>query len=222
MVIKMFLLSSVAKIYTENQYKKLAIVKPELVETSYIRIANILKRGEDCAFEIKGSLPLDSIALFPLNVEIGYLLFILNTSPTQFNMFDGKMNVLTHIRLNKKKISSLKIPVVDEREQRYFVIARNLKEEARKMMTKSTKDSHMAEISYGVFANLCDSLAIELYFKDYLEEEGVEIFKYWKKTVDENLNIGDFDAFFRSLLEQTSELRNQLMKLRMIPQKLKR
>lgn len=116
-------------------------------------------------------------------------------------------------------MSSLEIPVVDKSVQSYFNIARTLKKEAEKLMKNPNQDSQFAELSYGLFDNLCDSLALELYCRDYLQEEGVDIFKYWKKTVDENLSNGEFEAFFKSLIEQTSELRNQLMKLRMIPQK---
>lgn len=217
MKIKMLPLSSVADICTEKQYIKLVEDTPFLHTTPYVRVADALIRGEDCAFEVEGALPPHNIALFPNDIEIGYLLFILNTYPAQYEMFNRKMNVLTQVKLSKKKLSSLEIPVVETDEQRYFDIARILKNQARKIKTKEDTDLEFAELAYGLFHNLCDSLAIELYFEDYLKEEGVEIFKYWKKTVDENLDRGELEAFFKSLVENTSELRNQLMKLRMIP-----
>lgn len=219
MKIEMLSLLSVADICTEKQYIKLVDEKPNMGIIPYVRVVDILKRGEDCAFEEEGALPPHNIALFPNGIEIGYLLFILNTYPAQYEMFDRKMNVLTQVRLSKKKLASLEIPIVGIEDQRYFDIARILKNQARKLKTKDETDLEFAELAYGLFHNLCDSLAIELYFEDYLKEEGVEIFKHWKKTVDENLDRGELEAFFKSLVENTSELRNQLMKLRMIPLK---
>lgn len=87
-------LASVATICTEKQYLKTIEDNASLGKAFYVCVADVLKRGEECAFEVNGRLPDNSIALFPLDVEIGYLLFILNAGPTQYKMFDGKMNVL--------------------------------------------------------------------------------------------------------------------------------
>lgn len=127
------------------------------------------------------------------------------------------MNVLTHVLLNKKRLSALTIPVVEKKEQRYYNIARIFKDNAEELLKDPSNDIHTAELYYGLFANLCDSLAIELYFDEYLYENGVEIFKYWKENVDKYLDTDNMEKFFRSLFDQSSELRNQLMKLRMIP-----
>lgn len=215
----MLSLVSVTTIYTEKQYAKFILDNPDKGSLSYIQVVDNLKRGEKCAFEINGKLPSKSIAVLPneKDVEIGYVLFLLNSYPVQYELFDRKMNVLTHVLLNKKKLSSLTIPVVEKKKQWYYNIARLFKDKAEELIKDPSKDIHMAELSYGLFANLCDSLAIELYFDDYLYENGVEIFKYWKENVDKYLDTDNTDKFFRSLFDQSSELRNQLMKLRMIP-----
>ena len=109
------------------------------------------------------------------------------------------------------------IPIVEKKEQWYYNIARLFKDKAEVLIKDPSQDIHMAELSYGLFSNLCDSLAIELYFDNYLYENGVEIFKYWKENVDKYLDKDNIEKFFSSLLDQSSELRNQLMKLRMIP-----
>ena len=218
MEIKKLPLASVTTVCTEKQYLRFVADNSDKKDLSYIQVVNDLKRGEQCAFEIKGELPPKSIAVFPTDdVEIGYLLFLLNSYPTQYEMFERKMNVLTHVVLNKKKLSSLEIPIVAKSEQWYYNIARLLKNKAEEQVKNPNKDYHMAELSYGLFSNLCDSLAIELYYDDYLNENGVEIFKCWKQNVDNNLDINNLKEFFRGLLDQSSELRNQLMKLRMLP-----
>lgn len=219
MVIKMLPLASVATICTERQFVKLVKESNEFTDKKYIQVLNDLKRGKNCAFEIEGELPSKSIAIFPngKDIEIGYLLFLLNSYPTQYELFEHKMNILTHVLLNKKRLSLLTIPVIEKKEQWYYNIARILKDKAEELMKEPSQDLHMAELSYGLFTNLCDSLAIELYFDDYLYENGVEIFKYWKENVDKYLDEENLEKFFRSLLDQSSDLRNQLMKLRMIP-----
>ena len=219
MEIKKLALATVTTIYTEKQFAKFILENPDKDSSPYIQVVDNLKRGEKCAFEINGILPPRSIAVLPneKEVEIGYVLFLLNSYSTQYDLFDHKMNVLNHVLLNKKKLSSLTIPVIEKKEQRYYNIARIFKDNAEKLLKDPSKDIHMAELSYGLFANLCDSLAIELYFDDYLYENGVEIFKYWKENVDKYLDTDNTDKFFRSLFDQSSELRNQLMKLRMIP-----
>lgn len=219
MEIRKLLLVSVAEIYTEKQFVKFIFENPDKGSLPYIQVTDNLKRGEKCAFETNDILTSRGIAVLPneKDVEIGYVLFILNSYPAQYELFDHKMNVLNHVLLNKKKLSSLTIPVIEKKEQRYYNIARIFKDNAEELLKDPSKDIHMAELSYGLFANLCDSLAIELYFDDYLYENGVEIFKYWKENVDKYLDTDNTDKFFRSLFDQSSELRNQLMKLRMIP-----
>lgn len=219
MEIKKLLLVSVAEIYTEKQFAKFIFENPDKGSLPYIQVTDNLKRGEKCAFEINGILPPRSIAVLPneKEVEIGYVLFLLNSYSTQYDLFDHKMNVLTHVLLNKKRLSALTIPVVEKKEQRYYNIARIFKDNAEELLKDPSKDIHKAELYYGLFANLCDSLAIELYFDEYLYENGVEIFKYWKENVDKYLDTDNMEKFFRSLFDQSSELRNQLMKLRMIP-----
>lgn len=219
MEIRMLPLVSVTTIYTEKQYAKFILDNPDKGSSSYIQVVDNLKRGEKCAFEINGKLPSKSIAILPneKGVEIGYVLFLLNSYPVQYELFDRKMNVVTHVLLNKKKLSSLTIPVVEKKKQWYYNIARLFKDKAEELIKDPNQDFHMAELSYGLFSNLCDSLAIELYFDNYLFENGVEIFKYWKENVDKYLDKDNIEKFFSSLLDQSSELRNQLMKLRMIP-----
>lgn len=219
MEIKKLALATVTTIYTEKQFAKFILENPDKDSSPYIQVVDNLKRGEKCAFEINGILPPKSVAVLPnrKEVEIGYVLFLLNSYPTQYDLFDHKMNVLNHVLLNKKKLSSLTIPVVEKKEQWYYNIARLFKDKAEVLIKDPSQDIHMAELSYGLFSNLCDSLAIELYFDNYLYENGVEIFKYWKENVDKYLDKDNIEKFFSSLLDQSSELRNQLMKLRMIP-----
>lgn len=219
MEIKKLSLESVTTIYTEKQFAKFILENPDKNSSPYIQVIDSLKRGEKCAFEINGILPPKSVAVLPnkKEVEIGYVLFLLNSYPAQYELFDRKMNVLTHVLLNKKRLSALTIPVVEKKEQRYYNIARLFKDKAEELIKAPSQDIHMAELSHGLFSNLCDSLAIELYFEDYLFENGVEIFKYWKENVDKYLDKDNMEKFFSSLLDQSSELRNQLMKLRMIP-----
>lgn len=216
---RMLSLVSVTTIYTEKQYARFILENSDKSSLPYIQVVDNLKRGEKCAFEISGILPPKSVAVLPneKEVEIGYVVFLLNSYPTQYDLFEHKMNVLTHVMLNKKRLSSLTIPVIEKKEQWYYNIARLFKDKAEKLIKDPSQDIHMAELSYGLFSNLCDSLAIELYFDDYLYENGVEIFKYWKENVDKYLDKDNIEKFFRSLLDQSSELRNQLMKLRMIP-----
>ena len=215
----MLSLVSVTTIYTEKQYARFILENSDKSSLPYIQVVDNLKRGEKCAFEISGILPPKSVAVLPneKEVEIGYVVFLLNSYPTQYDLFEHKMNVLTHVMLNKKRLSSLTIPVIEKKEQWYYNIARLFKDKAEELIKDPSQDIHMAELSYGLFSNLCDSLAIELYFDDYLYENGVEIFKYWKENVDKYLDKDNIEKFFRSLLDQSSELRNQLMKLRMIP-----
>lgn len=216
---RMLSLVSVTTIYTEKQYARFILENSDKSSLPYIQVVDNLKRGEKCAFEISGILPPKSVAVLPneKEVEIGYVVFLLNSYPTQYDLFEHKMNVLTHVMLNKKRLSSLTIPVIEKKEQWYYNIARLFKDKAEELIKDPSQDIHMAELSYGLFSNLCDSLAIELYFDDYLYENGVEIFKYWKENVDKYLDKDNIEKFFRSLLDQSSELRNQLMKLRMIP-----
>lgn len=216
---RMLSLVSVTTIYTEKQYARFILENSDKSSLPYIQVIDNLKRGEKCAFEISGILPPKSVAVLPneKEVEIGYVVFLLNSYPTQYDLFEHKMNVLTHVMLNKKRLSSLTIPVIEKKEQWYYNIARLFKDKAEELIKDPSQDIHMAELSYGLFSNLCDSLAIELYFDDYLYENGVEIFKYWKENVDKYLDKDNIEKFFRSLLDQSSELRNQLMKLRMIP-----
>lgn len=212
-------LNSVASVFTEKQFIKLLVEKPELHNISYIKVTNELKRGKKCAFETNGDLPSNCVAILS-NSEIvknGYLLFLLNSYPTQYELFKHKMNVLTHVAINKKKLSLLEIPIIGIDEQWYYDLARKLLVKSEELTKDSAKDQHMAELTYGMFNNLCDSLAIELYFKDFLEEEGVHIFKYWKENVDKYFHDESIKNFFYTLVDQSSELRNQLMKLRMIP-----
>lgn len=219
MVVRMLPLTSVASVYTEKQFAKLLAEKPELHNMSYIKVIKELKRGKRCAYEVNEYFPSDSVAILPNSqvVKNGYLLFLLNSYPTQYELFEHKMNVLTHVAVNKKRLSLLEIPIIDIDEQWYYDLARKLLDNAEELTKDSTKDQHMAELTYGMFNNLCDSLAIELYFNDFLEEEGVYIFKYWKENVDKYFHDKSLDTFFFTLVDQSSELRNQLMKLRMIP-----
>ena len=219
MVIKMLPLTSVTTVCTEKQFAKIVEETPKLRYIPYIYVTNKLKRNEKCAFSTTGILPPKCIAVIPHDedINIGYMLFLLNSYPTQYEMFGHKINVLTHVTLNKKKLSSLNIPIIDKEEQRYYNVARLLKDKAEDLMNNPNTDKHMKELSLGLFSNLCDSLAIELYYEEYLKKNGIEIFKYWKENVDENWDCNNIEKFFHSLVDQSSELRNQLMKLRMIP-----
>lgn len=104
MEIRKLLLVSVAEIYTEKQFAKFIFENPDKGSLPYIQVTDNLKRGEKCAFEINGILPPRSIAVLPneKEVEIGYVLFLLNSYSTQYDLFDHKMNVLTHVLLNKR------------------------------------------------------------------------------------------------------------------------
>ena len=103
MEIKKLALATVTTIYTEKQFAKFILENPDKDSSPYIQVVDNLKRGEKCAFEINGILPPRSIAVLPneKEVEIGYVLFLLNSYSTQYDLFDHKMNVLNHVLLNK-------------------------------------------------------------------------------------------------------------------------
>lgn len=200
--------TDVATICTENQFWKLAESDSDLLKKDYVSVVPILLRGGTCARSWSDGLPQGHVAVFSEKLNSYYISFLLNTAPCQAELFAGKINALTKVRVNKKKLSTLKIPVPDKDSQKIYAIAETLFEG----MIDIDKEDERLQYVFKVLESLCNCLAIDLFMHPTLREKGLTLFDDWAKVAIEYNEQKDFKVVMNALTDSDSPLRNDIMK----------
>ncbi len=149
------------------------------------------------------------------NINMKYLICILNSKKTAvfLNNHNNKYNY-------KKSLEQLPIPQIPEEEQLPFVTLVDyilfLKENESKKIDKYVDNSHIAQN----FEKLIDAMVVELYFKEDVEKENLEIIKHVQKDFKAITPTDDFDKKAKIILdsyellnERNNIIRNNLLLL---------
>lgn len=204
-------ITDVVTVLTENQFWKLAESNSDIQKGVYVSVAPILPRGGTCARSWTEGLPEGHVAILSDKLDTYYIAFLLNTAPCQTELFEGKINNLTKVRVNKKKISSLEIPVPDGEIQKVYAIAETLFESMMDVENVEESDDRLKYI-YKVFEALCNCLAIDLFTYPLLREKGLTLYDDWAKIAIEYNEKKDIEIVMNALTDSDSPLRNDVMK----------
>lgn len=208
-------LSEVATILTENQFWKLADKDPHILEGSIVAVSPILERGGRCAEDWTGGLPEGYAAVLPGELSALFIAFLLNTVPCQVELFEGKFNVMPRVKVNKKKISSLLVPVLPEEEQRIYGLAESLYDGARDLQKENPEEDRYSYM-VRVMENLCNSLAIDLFAHQFFVDKGINLYEHWKEVVTASDEENDVKRVMDALVDKDSPLRNDIMKMQIV------
>lgn len=208
------LLSDLAIICTEKQFRELCLTDSSLLEKEYVYMSVMQYRGELCGGIKSGELPPNSVAIVPNKSSAGFLAFLLTSFPCQFFLFDGKINIKGKTRISKKVISKLVVFKVDEKIESVYAVAEDIKEQAYKLY-ESDRENLVYHHFYGLVADLCNILAMELYTNPLFEIKGISIYKYWEELVQKYQETDNTDILFDGLVQNDSMLRNQILKVHM-------
>lgn len=208
-------LSEVATILTENQFWKLADKDPHILEGSLVAVSPILERGGRCAEDWTGGLPEGYAAVLPGELSALFIAFLLNTLPCQVELFEGKFNVMPRVKVNKKKISSLLVPVLPEEEQRIYGLAESLYDGARDLQKENPGEDRYSYM-VRVMENLCNSLAIDLFAHQFFVDKGINLYEHWKEVVTASDEENDVKRVMDALVDKDSPLRNDIMKMQIV------
>lgn len=211
-------LSEVATVLTENQFWKLADKDPNILKTSIVAVLPFLERGCRCAEDWTGGLPAGNVAITSDVLSPQYIAFLLNTAPCQVDLFGGNINVKTKVAINKKKISSLEIPVLSEEDQHLYCVAEALFSSAYDMMLENREEEKYMYV-YRVMENLCNSLAIDLYAHSFFLEKGIKLYEHWKEVVENSDDTQDLKIVMDAIVGKDSPLRNDIMKMQIVFEK---
>lgn len=206
-------LGEIGKVLTNKQYEEYLLDSHNVIKPIYV--SSIVERENLYATIENKTIDGKNYVILTEKILPYYLTFLLNSLFCKTVLFDGKINSLRKVKINKKIISDLELVIVEEQLQLYYEIAERLRQSVFTLFDDSNLNSEKVEVMISIFDNLCNALALELYLNPILEELDIHIFQNWKDVVDTITDQNSAELLIKELTNRNSPLRNQMMKLYM-------
>lgn len=204
-------ITDMAIVCTEKQFADLCANDSDMLTKEYVRLDVNQVRGEMCGGVVTGELMPKSVAVVAKECSPHYLAFLLCSLPGQLFLFGQKFNVLARAIINKKIVSTFTVFEVEKDSEIAYATAEFLKETAYAQYLDN-KDDLNYERLYRLIADLCDTLALELYAHPLFEEKGIFILENWKSVLDHKEEENFILKALMALSDSKSPLRNEIMK----------
>lgn len=210
-------ITEMAVVCTEKQFADLCAADASMLTKEYVRLNVRQVRGELCGGVFKGELQPDSVAVVPLGCSAHYLSFLLCSLPGQLYLFGQKLNVLAQTTINKKIVSTLSVFEVGKESEEAYAMADSLREAVYHSLREQPDDLNYQRL-YGLIADLCDVMALELYAHPLFEEKGIFILENWKAVLEKDTTRDKIAMALSALTDSDSRLRNEIMKAHILVQ----
>lgn len=210
-------ITEMALVCTEKQFADLCAADASMLNKEYVRLNAKQVRGELCGGVSKGELQPDSVAVVPLRCSAHYLSFLLCSLPGQLYLFGQKLNVLAQTTINKKIVSTLNVFEVEKESEEAYAMADSLREVVYNFYRENPDDLNYQRL-YGLIADLCDVMALELYAHPLFEEKGIFILENWKAVLEKDTTKDKIAMALTALTNSDSPLRNEIMKAHILVQ----
>jgi len=210
-------ITEMALVCTEKQFADLCAADANMLKKEYVRLDIKQVRGGLCGGVAIGELQPDSVAVVPLDCSAHYLSFLLCSLPGQLLLFGQKFNVLAKTTINKKIVSTLTVFDVAKESEEAYAMADSLREAIHNFHHEKTDDLDYQRL-YGLIADLCDVLALELYAHPLFEEKGIFILENWKALLAKDTTKDKITMALTALTDSSSPLRNEIMKAHILVQ----
>lgn len=210
-------ITEMAFVCTEKQFADLCAADVSMLTREYVRLDAKQVRGELCGGVTIGELQPDSVAVVPQRCSAHYLSFLLCSLPGQLRLFGKKFNVLAQTIINKKIVTTLNVFDVAKDSEDAYAMADSLREAVYRFHREKLDDLNYQRL-YGLIADLCDVMALELYAHPLFEEKGIYILENWKAVLDKDNTKDKIAMALAALTDSDSRLRNEIMKAHILVQ----
>ena len=210
-------ITDMALVCTEKQFADLYASDPSLQDKEYVRLDVNQIRGVLCGGVQKGQLQPGSVAVVPNTCSAHYLSFLLCSQPGQLLLFGQKFNVLAQTTINKKTVSTLSVFDVAKESEEAYAMADTLREAVYHFHREQPDDLNYQRL-YGLIADLCDVMALELYAHPLFEEKSIFILENWKAVLEKDTTRDKIAMVLSALTDSDSRLRNEIMKAHILIQ----
>lgn len=210
-------ITEMALVCTEKQFADLCAADANMLNKEYVWLDAKQVRGELCGGVAIGELRPNSVAVVPFGCSAHYLSFLLCSLPGQLLLFGKKFNVLAKTTINKKIVSTLSVFEVAKESEEAYAMADSLREAIHGFNHEKTNDLDYQRL-YGLIADLCDVLALELFAHPLFEEKGIFILENWKAVLTNDSTKDKIATALTALTDSHSPLRNEIMKAHILIQ----
>ncbi len=210
-------ISEIALVCTEKQFADLCTADASMLSREYVRLDTKQVRGELCGGVTMGKLQPNSIAVVPMVCSAYYLSFLLCSLPGQLFLFGQKFNVLAQTTINKKTVATISVFDVAKDSEEAYAMAESLREVVYKFHREKPEDLNCQRL-YGLIADLCDVMALELYAHPLFEEKGIFILENWKAVLEKDTTKDKIAMALLALTDSDNPLRNEIMKAHIMVQ----
>ena len=204
-------LADVTSIYTENQFTKMMKNNSGIKAKEVVAVLPVISRGERCAEICTADKAVNKIVIVSEVLDHNYICFLLNTLPCQVELFKGKFNSIKEVKINKKRLGLLKIPVIDLKIQELLGLAEKV---YSILSEKANSDINNSDIKYlrYVVANFCNCLAFDLFTYPLLKSKGINLIEHWAEVIDKSENTKESEVIINALIKNDSAIRNDILK----------